>query len=223
MIAQRLRQVPRRQAPLHQGRRGRRRHHHRRLRPPSGRDRGGACRPRAKGAEGRVIAVVQPHRFTRLQRPDGRVPGRVQRCRHRAGRAGLCRRRGADRRRRRRGSGRGAEAARPSRRRRRSPTPTTSAASLRDLAAPGDMVICLGAGDITKWAAGLADGIRQGEAEPMSAVDDPPASARPADRRGAAGAARLVQDRRPGRMAVRAEGRRRPRATSSPSSIRPCR
>jgi len=32
---------------------------------------------------------------------------------------------------------------------------------LRDLAAPGDMVICLGAGDITKWAAGLADGIRK--------------------------------------------------------------
>ena len=53
-----------------------------------------------------------------------------------------------------RGPGRGAEAARPSRRAARSPTPTTSAASLRDLAAPGDMVICLGAGDITKWAAG---------------------------------------------------------------------
>jgi UDP-N-acetylmuramate--alanine ligase len=35
---------------------------------------------------------------------------------------------------------------------------------LRDLAAPGDMVICLGAGDITKWAAGLADGIRQARA-----------------------------------------------------------
>ncbi|MBV9932432.1 MAG: UDP-N-acetylmuramate--L-alanine ligase [Alphaproteobacteria bacterium] len=32
-------------------------------------------------------------------------------------------------------------------------------ANLRDLAAKGDMVICLGAGDITKWAAGLADGI----------------------------------------------------------------
>ena len=32
---------------------------------------------------------------------------------------------------------------------------------LRDLAAPGDMVICLGAGDITKWAAKLADGIDQ--------------------------------------------------------------
>ena len=45
-------------------------------------------------------------------------------------------------------------------------TPTTSAGSLRDLAAPGDMVICLGAGDITKWAAGLADGIRQARREP---------------------------------------------------------
>ena len=32
---------------------------------------------------------------------------------------------------------------------------------VRDLAAPGDMVICLGAGDITKWAAGLADGIAE--------------------------------------------------------------
>jgi UDP-N-acetylmuramate--alanine ligase len=30
---------------------------------------------------------------------------------------------------------------------------------LRDLAAEGDMVICMGAGDITKWAATLADGI----------------------------------------------------------------
>jgi UDP-N-acetylmuramate--alanine ligase len=35
---------------------------------------------------------------------------------------------------------------------------------LRDLAAPGDMIICLGAGDITKWAAGMADGIRQARA-----------------------------------------------------------
>jgi UDP-N-acetylmuramate--alanine ligase len=31
--------------------------------------------------------------------------------------------------------------------------------NLRDIAATGDIVICLGAGDITKWAAGLADGI----------------------------------------------------------------
>jgi len=31
--------------------------------------------------------------------------------------------------------------------------------ALRDLAAEGDMIICMGAGDITKWAAGLGDGI----------------------------------------------------------------
>ena len=31
--------------------------------------------------------------------------------------------------------------------------------ALRDLAAEGDMIICMGAGDITKWAAGLADGV----------------------------------------------------------------
>ena len=28
-------------------------------------------------------------------------------------------------------------------------------------AVPGDMVVCLGAGDITKWAAGLAAGIQK--------------------------------------------------------------
>ena len=39
--------------------------------------------------------------------------------------------------------------------------PEDLARQLRDVAARGDMVICLGAGDITKWAAGLADGIRQ--------------------------------------------------------------
>ncbi len=33
------------------------------------------------------------------------------------------------------------------------------AVSLRDIAAEGDIIICMGAGDITKWAAGLADGI----------------------------------------------------------------
>jgi UDP-N-acetylmuramate--alanine ligase len=30
---------------------------------------------------------------------------------------------------------------------------------LRDLAADGDIVVCMGAGDITKWAAALAEGI----------------------------------------------------------------
>ena len=32
---------------------------------------------------------------------------------------------------------------------------------LADAAVPGDLVVCLGAGDITKWAAGLAEGIAQ--------------------------------------------------------------
>ena len=35
---------------------------------------------------------------------------------------------------------------------------------LRDLAAEGDLVICMGAGDITKWAASLADGISKARA-----------------------------------------------------------
>ena len=35
---------------------------------------------------------------------------------------------------------------------------------LRDLAAEGDMIICMGAGDITKWAAALADGICEARA-----------------------------------------------------------
>jgi UDP-N-acetylmuramate--alanine ligase len=43
-------------------------------------------------------------------------------------------------------------------------SPTDLAASLRDLAAEGDIVICLGAGDITKWAGGLADGIAKARA-----------------------------------------------------------
>ena len=38
------------------------------------------------------------------------------------------------------------------------------ARNLRDLAADGDIVICMGAGDITKWAAGLADGIAKSRA-----------------------------------------------------------
>ncbi len=43
-------------------------------------------------------------------------------------------------------------------------SPTDLAASLRDLAAEGDMIVCMGAGDITKWAAGLADGVAKARA-----------------------------------------------------------
>jgi UDP-N-acetylmuramate--alanine ligase len=38
------------------------------------------------------------------------------------------------------------------------------AESLRDVAAKGDLIICMGAGDITKWAAGLAMGIEKARA-----------------------------------------------------------
>ncbi|MEO6360524.1 MAG: UDP-N-acetylmuramate--L-alanine ligase, partial [Sphingomicrobium sp.] len=38
------------------------------------------------------------------------------------------------------------------------------ALALRDVAADGDMIICMGAGDITKWAAGLTDGIAKARA-----------------------------------------------------------
>ena len=38
------------------------------------------------------------------------------------------------------------------------------AANLRDLAAPGDMIVCMGAGDITRWAAGLGEAIAQARA-----------------------------------------------------------
>jgi len=37
--------------------------------------------------------------------------------------------------------------------------------ALRDLAAEGDMIICMGAGDITKWAAALPQGIGEARAK----------------------------------------------------------
>ena len=113
-----------------------------------------------EGAEGRVIAVVQPHRYTRLHdlmddfqgafndadivyvapvyaAGEEPIPGvdaeaLVEGLKQRGHRAA---RTVADR----------ADLCR----------------QLRDIAARGDMVICLGAGDITKWAAGLAEDIGQ--------------------------------------------------------------
>ncbi|MEO7504582.1 MAG: UDP-N-acetylmuramate--L-alanine ligase [Sphingomicrobium sp.] len=43
-------------------------------------------------------------------------------------------------------------------------SPADLAAALRDIAAEGDMIVCMGAGDITKWAAGLGDGIAKARA-----------------------------------------------------------
>ena len=39
-------------------------------------------------------------------------------------------------------------------------SPQELSRDLRDLAAEGDMIICMGAGDITKWAGSLPDGVR---------------------------------------------------------------
>ena len=113
-----------------------------------------------EGAEGRVIAVVQPHRYSRLSdlfedfsaafndadlvfvapvyaAGEEPLPGidaetLVESLKERGLRAVQ-----------------------------KVDGPDDLALQLRDLAAAGDMIICLGAGDITKWAAGLADGIRR--------------------------------------------------------------
>ena len=117
-----------------------------------------------EGAEGRVIAVVQPHRYTRLAAlmdefqgafndadavlvapvyAAGEAP--IDGVDHEALVEGLKQR-----------GHLGAQAVADA---------DEVCRLLRDLAAPGDMVICLGAGDITKWAAGLADGIAKARAE----------------------------------------------------------
>ena len=83
------------QAPLHPRRRGRRGDRHRRLRPPSGRNPGGAVgRPgkRAKPVPRRLRARDRGHPAAPLHAAagaDGRLPGGLQRRRYRHGRAGL--------------------------------------------------------------------------------------------------------------------------------------
>jgi len=111
-----------------------------------------------EGATGRVIAVVQPHRFTRLRDLMEEFQGAFNDADivyvapvYTAGEEPI---EGVD-----------AEALVDGLKQRghRAVKAVTDlddlCASLRDIAARGDMVICLGAGDITKWAAGLADGI----------------------------------------------------------------
>ena len=113
-----------------------------------------------EGAGGRVIAVMQPHRYTRLQAlmddfqnafndadvvfvtpvyPAGEEP--IEGVDSAALVDGL--------------------RARGHRMVRTITDQKELSRELRDLAADGDMVICMGAGDITKWAAGLADGVRE--------------------------------------------------------------
>ena len=111
-----------------------------------------------EGVEGRVIAVVQPHRYTRLRDlmdsfqtafndadlvlvapvyPAGEAP--IEGVDAAALVAGL----------KQRGHRSAQEIA----------DPQALAEALAGIVQPGDMVVCLGAGDITRWAAGLADGI----------------------------------------------------------------
>jgi UDP-N-acetylmuramate--alanine ligase len=111
-----------------------------------------------EGVKGRVIAVVQPHRFTRLRDlmdefqgafndadvvyaapvyPAGEAP--IDGVDSDALVAGL------------RARGHRAAAAIAG--------PGELAAELAGSLRPGDMVVCLGAGDITKWAAGLAEAV----------------------------------------------------------------
>ena len=112
-----------------------------------------------EGVTGRVIAVVQPHRYTRLQDlmtefqgafndadvvlvapvyAAGEAP--IEGVSHEALVEGLKQR-----------GHLGAHAA---------SDPHDVARQLAEIAAPGDMIIFLGAGDITKWAAGFADGLK---------------------------------------------------------------
>jgi UDP-N-acetylmuramate--alanine ligase len=113
-----------------------------------------------EGVRGRVIAVVQPHRFTRLRDlmddfqtafndadvvhvapvyPAGEAP--IEGIDAAALVAGL--------------KDRGHRAAFVT------DGPAQLADSLAQSIAEGDMIVCLGAGDITKWAATLADAIRE--------------------------------------------------------------
>ena len=113
-----------------------------------------------EGAQGRVIALVQPHRFTRLRDLMDEFQGAFNDADivlvapvYAAGEEPID---GIDSAALVEGlKERGHRAARTVE------DQEEACRVLRDLAARGDMIICLGAGDITKWAAGLADGINR--------------------------------------------------------------
>ena len=116
-----------------------------------------------ESAEGRVIAVVQPHRYTRLQALMDDFQSAFNDADivfvapvYAAGEEPID---GVD-------SAALVEGLRAHGHRmvKLVESPKELAESLRDLAAEGDLVICMGAGDITKWAAGLADGVRKARA-----------------------------------------------------------
>jgi UDP-N-acetylmuramate--alanine ligase len=111
-----------------------------------------------EGAEGRVIAVMQPHRFTRLQSLMDEFQNAFNDADvvfvtpvYAAGEEPI----------------EGVDAAalvdglraHGHRMVRTVENLDELCRELRDLAAEGDMVICMGAGDITKWAGSLAEGV----------------------------------------------------------------
>jgi UDP-N-acetylmuramate--alanine ligase len=113
-----------------------------------------------EGVKGRVIAVVQPHRFTRLRDLMAEFQTAFNDADtvyvapvYAAGEAPI----------------EGVDAAHLLAGLKRSghrdaytvEGPEDLAAKLAETAREGDMIVCLGAGDITKWAAGLADAIRR--------------------------------------------------------------
>ena len=112
-----------------------------------------------EGVKGRVIAVVQPHRFTRLRDHLAEFQAAFNDADvvyaapvYAAGEAPI----------------EGVDAAalvegikaRGHRSAHQIAGPDALADALAASVQPGDMVVCLGAGDITKWAAGLADAIK---------------------------------------------------------------
>ena len=116
-----------------------------------------------EGADGRVIAVMQPHRYTRLQS----LMDEFQSCFNDADvvfvtpvyPAGEEPIDGVD-------SAALADGLRAHGHRmvRAVADQQELSRELRDLAAAGDMIICMGAGDITKWAAALPQGIGEARA-----------------------------------------------------------
>lgn len=117
-----------------------------------------------EGIRGRVIAVVQPHRFTRLRDHMEEFQGAFNDADivyaapvYAAGEAPIA------------GVDSAAMVAGIKARGHRSAHlvagPEALAQELASTVQPGDMVVCLGAGDITKWAAGIADAIQRERAQ----------------------------------------------------------
>ncbi|EJL29459.1 UDP-N-acetylmuramate--L-alanine ligase [Novosphingobium sp. AP12] len=112
-----------------------------------------------EGVKGRVIAVVQPHRFTRLRDHMEEFQGAFNDADvvyaapvYAAGEQPI---EGVDS-----GEMVAGMKARGHRSAQVIDGPDALADVLTETVQPGDMVVCLGAGDITKWAAGLADAIK---------------------------------------------------------------